>query len=306
MSSAVQFQQVAKQYGEFEALKGVSFDVEEGAFFGLLGPNGAGKSTLINAMSGLLVPSSGEIRVHGKDVIRDYRQTRRLLGLVPQELIADPFFSIRELLELQSGYFGIKGGEQKRWIDELLERLALSDKADAITNQLSGGMKRRVLIAMALVHKPRVLVLDEPTAGVDVDLRHTLWEFTKELHQKGHTIILTTHYLEEAEALCEKVAIMQHGEVKALDTTEELLACHPFRYVRVSLSEEGSRVLSEELQSRLVEKETSSYLFKLEKEQSMSDMLGMIHQSGLPVQDIRSRDASLEEVFMDLTGAAQA
>ncbi|MDX1347374.1 MAG: ABC transporter ATP-binding protein [Thiomicrorhabdus chilensis] len=305
MSSAVSFQQVTKHYGSFEALKGISFDVEEGSFFGLLGPNGAGKSTLINAMSGLLVPTSGHIKVHGEDVVHDYRKTRRALGLVPQELIADPFFTIRQLLELQSGYFGIRGPEQSKWINELLERLALSDKANSITNELSGGMKRRVLIAMALVHKPRVLVLDEPTAGVDVDLRHTLWEFTKELHQKGHTIILTTHYLEEAEALCEKVAIMQHGEVKALDTTSELLACHPFRYVRVSVEDE-TQPLSEVLKSKLVESDASGYLFKLEKQQSMSDMLGMLHQSGLDVKDIRSRDASLEEVFMNLTGAAQS
>lgn len=305
MSVAVKFEQVVKHYGRFEALKGVSFEVEEGAFFGLLGPNGAGKSTLINAMSGLLVPSSGAIKVHGQDVIRDYRQTRRLLGLVPQELIADPFFTIRELLELQSGYFGIKGKAQQQWIDELLQRLALTDKANAITNQLSGGMKRRVLIAMALVHKPRVLVLDEPTAGVDVDLRHTLWEFTQELHRKGHTIILTTHYLEEAEALCEKVAIMQHGEVKALDSTQQLLATHPFRYVRVVV-DNRTQPLSEALKMRLVEEDNAGYLFRLEKEQSMSDMLGMLHQSGLSIKDVSTRDATLEEVFMALTGAAQA
>ncbi|MBN2866438.1 MAG: ABC transporter ATP-binding protein [Thiotrichales bacterium] len=302
MSAAVKFDQVVKHYGDFEALKGISFEVEEGSFFGLLGPNGAGKSTLINAMSGLLTPTSGSIQVQGFDVIDDYRETRRRLGLVPQELISDPFFSIRELLELQSGYYGIRGKEQKQWIDELLERLALTDKTHAITNQLSGGMKRRVLIAMALVHKPRVLVLDEPTAGVDVDLRHTLWEFTKELHQKGHTIILTTHYLEEAEALCEKVAIMQGGEVKALDRTADLLATHPFRYIRVSF-EEKNAVLSEALASRLVETDASGHLFKMENELSMSDMLGMIHQSGLHVKDVRSRDATLEEVFMDLTGA---
>ena len=300
--SAVRFDQVVKHYGNFEALKGISFEVEEGAFFGLLGPNGAGKSTLINAMSGLLTPTSGSIQIQGFDVNNDYRETRRRLGLVPQELISDPFFSIRELLELQSGYYGIRGKEQKQWIDELLERLALSDKMNAITNELSGGMKRRVLIAMALVHKPRVLVLDEPTAGVDVDLRHTLWEFTKELHQKGHTIILTTHYLEEAEALCEKVAIMKGGELKALDRTADLLATHPFRYIRVSL-EEKNAVLNTELASRLVEKDGSGHLFKMENTLSMSDMLGKIHQSGLHIKDVSSRDATLEEVFMNLTGA---
>jgi len=302
MTAAVKFDQVVKHYDNFEALKGISFEVEEGSFFGLLGPNGAGKSTLINAMSGLVTPTSGSIQVQGFDVISDYRETRRRLGLVPQELISDPFFSIRELLELQSGYYGIRGKEQKQWIDELLERLALTDKMNAITNQLSGGMKRRVLIAMALVHKPRVLVLDEPTAGVDVDLRHTLWEFTKELHQKGHTIILTTHYLEEAEALCEKVAIMQEGEVKALDRTSTLLATHPFRYIRVSL-EEKNAVLNPALASRLVEHDGNGHLFKMENTLSMSDMLGMIHQSGLHIKDVSSRDATLEEVFMNLTGA---
>lgn len=297
---AVEFLQVKKQYGELEALKGISFSVEEGSFFGLLGPNGAGKSTLINAMSGLVVPSSGHIKIKGFDVIDDYRQTRRLLGLVPQELISDPFFSIRELLQLQSGYFGLKGAKQSAWIGELLERLALSDKSDANTSQLSGGMKRRVLIAMALVHKPQVLVLDEPTAGVDVDLRRTLWEFTKELHQQGHTIILTTHYLEEAEALCEKVAIMQDGEVKALDSTHALLSRHTYRYLRVTLSQAAHQLIPA-LEQRLVEREHNGLVFKLEKTASMTELLAWLHENQLQVTDISSRDASLEEVFLDLT-----
>jgi len=298
--SAVCFHQVTKQYGDLSALKGISFDVEEGAFFGLLGPNGAGKSTLINAMSGLVIPSSGHIAIQGFDVQKEYRQTRRLLGLVPQELIADPFFSIRELLELQSGYFGLRGTKQKAWVGELLERLALSDKSDANTAQLSGGMKRRVLIAMALVHRPRVLVLDEPTAGVDVDLRRTLWEFTKELHQQGHTIILTTHYLEEAEALCDKVAIMQRGEVKALDSTQALLSKHHYRYLRVTLGAAANQLIAP-LQTRLVEKESNGLVFKLEKTASLSQLLAWLHESRLEVTDVSSRDASLEEVFLDLT-----
>lgn len=297
---AVEFQQVKKQYGELEALKGISFSVEEGSFFGLLGPNGAGKSTLISAMSGLLVPSSGRIKIKGFDVIDDYRQTRRLLGLVPQELISDPFFSIRELLQLQSGYFGLRGAKQAAWIGELLERLALSDKSDADTSQLSGGMKRRVLIAMALVHKPEVLVLDEPTAGVDVELRRTLWEFTKELHQQGHTIILTTHYLEEAEALCEKVAIMQDGEVKALDSTHALLSKHSYRYLRVTLSQPAHHLIPP-LEQRLVEREHNRLVFKLEKTASMTELLAWLHENQLQVTDVSSRDASLEEVFLDLT-----
>lgn len=297
---AVEFHQVKKQYGELEALKGISFAVEEGSFFGLLGPNGAGKSTLINAMSGLVLPSSGCIKIKGFDVIDDYRKTRRLLGLVPQELISDPFFSIRELLQLQSGYFGLKGAKQSAWIGELLERLALADKSDANTSQLSGGMKRRVLIAMALVHKPQVLVLDEPTAGVDVDLRRTLWEFTKELHQQGHTIILTTHYLEEAEALCEKVAIMQKGEVKALDSTHALLSKHTYRYLRVTLSQSAHQLIPA-LEQRLVEREHNGLVFKLEKSASMTELLAWLHENQLQVTDISSRDASLEEVFLDLT-----
>lgn len=305
MAIAVEFNQVVKNYADLQALKGVSFDVEEGAFFGLLGPNGAGKSTLINSMSGLVVPSSGSIKVHGKDVIADYRETRRALGLVPQELIADPFFNIRELLELQSGYFGIKGPEQKRWIDELLERLALADKANANTNQLSGGMKRRVLIAMALVHKPKVLVLDEPTAGVDVDLRRTLWDFTKELHQQGHTIILTTHYLEEAEALCDKVAIMQKGQVKAIDDTQELLSKHPYRYLRVKVSNPQAELI-EPLRECLVEKEPSGLIFQVDKNRSLTQAMSWMEQSGLDVLDVSSRDATLEEVFLDLTAEESA
>ena len=303
--SAVCFHHVTKKYGDFSALKGIDFNVEEGAFFGLLGPNGAGKSTLINAMSGLVIPTSGRIEVQGFDVQKNYRQTRRFLGLVPQELIADPFFSIRELLDLQSGYFGLTGVKQRAWVGELLERLALSDKADANTAQLSGGMKRRVLIAMALVHRPRVLVLDEPTAGVDVDLRRTLWEFTKELHQQGHTIILTTHYLEEAEALCDKVAIMQKGEVKALDSTQALLSKHHYRYLRVTLGRSVNQLIAP-LQERLVEKESNGLVFKLEKTASLTQLLAWLHESQLEVVDVSSRDASLEEVFLDLTAEDNA
>lgn len=297
---AVDFRAVEKYYESFCALNGVSFSVEQGEFFGLLGPNGAGKSTLINAMSGLVTPTAGEISVMGGDVINDYRQTRRALGLVPQELIADPFFSIKELLTLQSGYFGLKGPQQKKWIDELLERLALTDKANALTHQLSGGMKRRALIAMALVHKPQVLVLDEPTAGVDVDLRRTLWDFTKELHAQGHTIILTTHYLEEAEALCNRVAIMQQGQIKALSKTSDLLSRHSYRYLRVS-TKSAKTLLCSSLQARMVESDGNGLVFKIEKEQCMSAVLGWLHQSGIEIEDISSRDASLEEVFLDLT-----
>ncbi len=290
-AAAVSFQAVQKDYGSLQALKGVSFDVRPGCFFGLLGPNGAGKSTLINSMAGLVKPSAGRILVNGYDVEKEYRQARRFLGVVPQELISDPFFTIRELLDIQSGYFGLKSREQRLWVDELLDRLALSDKANAITNELSGGMKRRVLIAMALVHKPQVLVLDEPTAGVDVDLRRTLWEFTKELHQKGHTIILTTHYLEEAEALCEEVAIVKGGELKALETTGELLSRHNYRYLRVVL--ESPQKVDEQqftpfLQERFLEQDANGLMFKLEKEKPLNQMLSALSESHLAVKDLTS------------------
>lgn len=304
MKAAVKFDAVTKSYGAQQALKGVSFVVPEGSFFGLLGPNGAGKSTLINAMASLVTPTSGRIEVMGYDVLNDYRHARRALGLVPQELIADPFFSIRDLLRVQSGYFGLRGRAQMQWIEELLARLSLEDKAQVTTQQLSGGMKRRVLIAMALVHKPQVLVLDEPTAGVDVDLRRTLWEFARELHAAGHTIILTTHYLEEAESLCDQVAILQKGELKALEKTQALLSRHAYRYLRVTLGDCPPVVtaLSAELQVRLVERDAIGFLFRLEKSLPMDTMLGWLRENGLCIDGLSTREASLEEVFLDLTG----
>lgn len=301
---AVQFNQVGKRYGDLEALKSVSFSIPKGSYFGLLGPNGAGKSTLINAMSGLIKPTSGSILVNGFDTEQNYRETRRALGLVPQELISDPFFSIKGLLTFQSGYFGLHGPEQDRWIDQLLERLALSDKADAMTSELSGGMKRRVLIAMSLVHRPEVIVLDEPTAGVDVELRKTLWDFTRELHRSGHTIILTTHYLEEAEALCEQIAILQKGELKELDSTSQLLSRHPFRYLRVQLEKplaECGCQLHPELVERLDGQSSKELVFKTEKTMNLNQIMAWIGECGIPVADITSRDATLEEVFIGIT-----
>ncbi|HEY9278997.1 MAG TPA: ABC transporter ATP-binding protein [Eoetvoesiella sp.] len=206
----------------FQALNNVSLTVEHGEFFGLLGPNGAGKTTLISILAGLARATSGSARICGNDVITDYKQSRRSLGVVPQELVYDPFFTVRETLRLQSGYFGLRHNDD--WIDEILANLGLSDKADNNMRALSGGMKRRVLVAQALVHRPPVIILDEPTAGVDVDLRRTLWEFISRLNKEGHTILLTTHYLEEAEALCGRIAMLKAGRVVALDTTQALLA----------------------------------------------------------------------------------
>lgn len=201
----------------------------------------------------------------------------------------------------------MKGREQTKWIDELLARLALSDKQDALTHELSGGMKRRVLIAMALVHQPQVLVLDEPTAGVDVDLRKTLWEFTKDLHKKGHTIILTTHYLEEAESLCEEVAILKKGSLKALETTSELISRHRYRYLKVTptSAQFDLNQLPEMLQGRYAEQDANGILFKLEKDMPLNPVLGALASAGFDVQDLTSRNATLEEVFLDLTGEVE-
>lgn len=225
MVAAVSIVEVVKNYGSLQALAGVSLEIGKGEFFGLLGQNGAGKTTLISSLAGLVRPDAGSLKVLGHDVIKDFRQARRLLGVVPQELVFDPFFNVRETLQIQSGYFGIRNNDE--WIDEILANLDLTSKANVNMRRLSGGMKRRVLVAQALVHKPPVIVLDEPTAGVDVELRQGLWQFIRRLNREGHTIILTTHYLEEAEALCGRIALMKQGRVIALDTTVNLMAAHP-------------------------------------------------------------------------------
>ena len=222
MQSAVLVEHLSKSYGSLQALKDVSLDIKEGEFFGLLGPNGAGKTTLISILAGLCRPDSGRAFIMGTNVQTNFIEARRLLGVVPQELVFDPFFTVRETLRFQSGYFGIRNNDD--WIDEIMTHLDLISKANSNMRSLSGGMKRRVLVAQALVHRPPVIVLDEPTAGVDVELRQSLWKFISRLNQDGHTILLTTHYLEEAESLCGRIAMLKSGQVVALDTTQNLLA----------------------------------------------------------------------------------
>ena len=218
---AIDVRGVTKRYGALQALAGIDLEIAQGEFFGLLGPNGAGKTTLISALAGLTRADEGTLAVMGHDVVTDYRAARQRLGVVPQELVFDPFFSVRETLRLQSGYFGLAKNDE--WIDEILGHLDLTNKADANMRMLSGGMKRRVLVAQALVHRPPVIVLDEPTAGVDVELRQGLWEFIRKLNEAGHTIVLTTHYLEEAQALCQRIAMLKAGRIVALDTTANLI-----------------------------------------------------------------------------------
>jgi ABC-2 type transport system ATP-binding protein len=221
MIPAIDVHDVHKRYGAFEALRGVSLAIEPGEFFGLLGPNGAGKTSLISIIAGLNHATQGTVRVMGHDVVNDYRAARQSLGVVPQELVFDPFFTVRETLRLTSGYYGIRRNDA--WIDEILASLDLASKANANMRSLSGGMKRRVLVAQALVHRPPVIVLDEPTAGVDVELRQGLWQFIRRLNRAGHTIVLTTHYLEEAQELCGRIAMLKEGRVVALDRTARLL-----------------------------------------------------------------------------------
>nr|WP_242508467.1 ABC transporter ATP-binding protein [Rhodocyclus purpureus] len=277
------------------ALDGVSLDIERGEFFGLLGPNGAGKTTLISCLAGLARPDAGHLSVLGHDVVSDYRNARRLLGVVPQELVFDPFFSVRETLRLQSGYFGIRNNDD--WIDEILAELDLTGKADTNMRRLSGGMKRRVLVAQALVHKPPVIVLDEPTAGVDVELRQGLWAFVSRLNREGTTVILTTHYLEEAEALCGRIAMLKQGKVVALDTTANLLARHSGRSLSVRLAPGAS--LPEGLRERAHE-DGDGWRFRLADCDEIEPLLATLRLAGCRVDDVRLQQADLEEVFLGL------
>jgi ABC-2 type transport system ATP-binding protein len=305
MTIAVSIQDVDKHYGALHALKQVSFAVEEGSFFGLLGPNGAGKSTLISIMAGLVRADAGHVSIMGHHVIHAYRQSRQALGVVPQELVYDPFFTVREVLRLQAGYFGY-GRENAAWIDELLETLSLANKADTNLHDLSGGMKRRVLIAQALVHKPAVVVLDEPTAGVDVELRQALWHFTQRLHRDGRTILLTTHYLEEAEALCDNIAILNHGELVALDSKRALLARAPFRTLNVCV-DRPDYVLPDALQPLLVAAAENTLTFRLQRDaHNIGEVLAALQAGGLKVIDLNTEEAGLEEVFLSITGATPA
>lgn len=297
---AIDIQGVHKRYPNVTALKSIDLTIPQGSFFALLGPNGAGKSTLISIISGLLRADTGQVRILGHDVVDDYAQARRLIGLVPQELIDEPFFSILTLLRIQAGYFGL-GKEQWPWIDELLHKLTLWDKRHETMPNLSGGMKRRVLIALALVHRPKVLVLDEPTAGVDIELRLSLWSFVRELHAQGMTIILTTHYLEEAEQLCEQVAIVCEGQLLALSSTQDLLNSHPWEYLEITL-DMPVKQLPSELYARVYRQQGNKWVLKMPRGFERADMLAQLQAAQLNLLEMRSLEASLEDVFRSLTG----
>lgn len=306
MSAAIQIDNVHKRYGKVHALKGMSLTIQQGEFFGLLGPNGAGKSTLINIIAGLTRMDSGSVTVMGHDVVRGYRHSRNALGVVPQELVYDPFFNVRELLRIQAGYFG-KGREIEPWIDTLLAGLKLTDKADVNMQALSGGMKRRVLIAQALVHKPPVVILDEPTAGVDVELRNSLWQFVQTLHREGHTIVLTTHYLEEAENLCERIAIINEGEVVALDSKAALLERGVGKTCKVSVTlTQPLLEVPAVLRDMIKTQEQNRIEFTLQRgSDSIMMLIDTLRTAGAEIVDIKTEDADLEDVFIELTRAVK-
>jgi ABC-2 type transport system ATP-binding protein len=300
---AISFQSVSKTFqgarGDVHAVDNVSLDIEEGEFFGLLGPNGAGKTTLISILAGLVRASRGHVTVQGHDVQTDYAQARRLLGIVPQELVFDPFFTVREALRIQSGYFGIARNDD--WIDELLDSLGLADKARANMRQLSGGMKRRVLVAQALVHKPPVIVLDEPTAGVDVELRQTLWQFIAKLNREGHTVLLTTHYLEEAEALCGRLAMLKQGRVLALASTSELLKSASSNVLRFKI--DGQLPVDLAAKARITGRIVQ---FPAHDAVEIESYLAAVRQAGLVAADVEIRKADLEDVFLDVMSEGKA
>jgi len=293
MTFAIEALNVEKRYGALQALAGVSLAVAEGEFFGLLGPNGAGKTTLISIIAGLSRASAGQVRVMGSDVIADYRRARRMLGVVPQELVFDPFFTVRETLRIQSGYFGLRSNDA--WIDEVIHHLDLGAKADANMRTLSGGMKRRVLVAQALVHRPPVIVLDEPTAGVDVELRQGLWRFIRRLNRDGHTIVLTTHYLEEAEELCDRIAMLKAGRIVALDSTRNLLDTFSGLVLKLRLDRDS---LPDGLEAEILSRDTGRFTLRLRDYAALEEVLHRLRGAGAAIRELELEPPDLEEVFL--------
>ena len=296
MPPAIEISGVSKAYGSVRALHGITLDIPRGEFFALLGPNGAGKTTLISILAGLARSDSGTLRVMGHDVVTDYRDARRSLGVVPQELVFDPFFTVRETLQFQSGYFGL--GKNNNWIDEVMARLDLTDRADFNMRALSGGMKRRVLVAQALVHKPPVIILDEPTAGVDVELRQGLWQFIRQLNGDGHTIVLTTHYLDEAEALCSRVGMLKQGKLVALDSTHNLLKGYTGAHLRLRLA--NGRLPDVLAPLTATVPTNGEYLLALHDYAQVESVLAEIRKSNLTVSFMELEQPDLEEVFVEI------
>ena len=300
--TAIQIEGLKKSYNNTPALKGVDIEISKGEFFGLLGPNGAGKTTTINILTGLVFKDAGTCLVFEKDIVKDYRYTRSKIGIAAQELSVDWFFTIEKLLYFQAGYYGISTKKAKTKVDELLERLGLDKKSDSRLRQLSGGMKRRFQIAKALVHDPDILILDEPTAGVDVELRHDLWKYLKELHKKGKTILLTTHYIEEAELLCDNVAIIDEGTILKEGSPKQLTKELGKSGVTVQTGKAIQNI--ENLLTDLTYTiEDSRLHFSVDDaEKASPNIIQKLSKINIPIHSITTETSSLEDVFLDLTG----
>jgi ABC-2 type transport system ATP-binding protein len=302
--AAIVIDNVEKTYaGGKQALKGVSFDVPRGSIFGLLGPNGAGKSTLINILAGLVTKTGGHASIWGFDIDAHPRNAKNSIGIVPQEIVFDPFFTPFETLENAAGLYGVKKGQRRSM--ELLKAVHLEDKAQAYARTLSGGMKRRLLVAKAMVHSPPILVLDEPTAGVDIELRQQLWEYVRELNRRGVTIVLTTHYLEEAEELCERIAIINHGQVIANKPTRELVNMAQEKIVEVTVDRDMAVAPSSPLFQKI--DLTAGRVLTITYSKAIAnagDVLGAVQAAGYGIADVSTREPDLEDVFLNLTRAA--
>jgi ABC-2 type transport system ATP-binding protein len=304
---AVEIKDLVKDYSSKgrvtkRALSGINLTIPKGSFFGLLGPNGAGKSTLINILSGLVIKTSGDVLIDGYNIATHERQAKQAIGVVPQELVLDSFFTVRQALDMHAGYYGVAKSERKT--QEIIEAMGLKDKADAKSRSLSGGMRRRLLIGKALVHNPKVLVLDEPTAGVDIELRTQLWEYVKKLNKLGTTILLTTHYLEEAQQLCDEIAIINHGSVVACDSKNNLMAGFDNKQLIVKLAEKIDELPSELSLSGWVLLDNNHLKINYKPtEANIENILQILHQFGYSISDLSTKDTELEEVFRHFTAS---
>lgn len=303
MPSALSIDSLTKVYdGKITALDGVSMEISQGEFFGLLGPNGAGKTTLINILGNLVRPTSGSAKVMGYDVVTNSMEVKRQIGIVPQEIIFDPFFTLRQYLKQQSSYYGIYANDD--WIDELLHSLGLTSQASTNTRKLSGGMKRRMMVALALVHKPAVVILDEPTAGVDVSQRRNLWSFIKKLNEEGTTVILTTHYLKEAEELCERIVMINHGSVLADEKTRDLLSNSRYhaKCINLRLADGGKLPTDLGFESTPDTTEPGLYHIHVDEYEDIEGILKNLRTKKIKISDLELTSTDLEEVFVSLTG----
>jgi len=305
MPPAIEILKLQKTYSDKKggskiALKGIDLEIPQGSFFGLLGPNGAGKSTIINIMAGLVVKSGGDVRIMGNDIERDMRKARLAIGVVPQELVLDTFFTVRQALDIQAGYYGVPKAQRKT--QEIIDAMGLGDKADINSRRLSGGMRRRLLIAKALVHTPQVLILDEPTAGVDVELRTQLWKYVRELNKNGTTVLLTTHYLEEAEELCDQIAVINHGEVVACDKKTNLLRSFDSKQLVITPTKPLTEIPAA-LQNWPSEISADGKLLISYKpsKHGLQDIFDAVRTGNIGILDLTTREADLEDIFLHLT-----